>query len=129
MDRSGQGRHRGAESAQQEAPLSSEARSPPPRAEARSPAREAERVGLVNAVLPAAEFEAGSAAWIGRLLALSGPALRLAKQAVSDARNLPPREARAILNRTYRDELMTTADADEGLRSFLEKRKPVWSHR
>ena len=93
------------------------------------PAREAERVGLVNAVFPAAEFDERSSAWIGRLLALSGPALRLAKQAVSDARGRAPREAREILHRVYRDELMTTADAEEGLRSFLEKRKPVWTHR
>ncbi|HEX6852063.1 MAG TPA: enoyl-CoA hydratase-related protein [Candidatus Polarisedimenticolaceae bacterium] len=92
-------------------------------------APEAERAGLVNAVFPAAEFEQRSAAWVDRLLALSGPALRLAKQAVSDARNLAPREAREILHRVYRNELMTTADADEGLRSFLEKRKPVWTHR
>ena len=93
------------------------------------PANEAERLGLVNAVVPAVELEERAAAWIGRLLALSGPALRLAKQAVSDARGRTPREAREILHRVYRDELMTTADAGEGLRSFLEKRKPAWSHR
>ena len=93
------------------------------------PAREAERLGLVNAVFPAPELEEKAAAWIGRLLALSGPALRLAKQAVSDARGRAPREARELLHRVYRDELMTTADAGEGLRSFLEKRKPVWTHR
>lgn len=93
------------------------------------PATEAERVGLVNAVFPAAELDEASAAWIGRLLALSGPALRLAKQAVSDSRDRTPREARDLLHRVYRNELMTTADADEGLRSFLEKRRPVWTHR
>jgi cyclohexa-1,5-dienecarbonyl-CoA hydratase len=93
------------------------------------PAREAERVGLVNAVFPAEAFEERTAAWIDRLLALSGPALRLAKQAVSDARDRSPREARELLHRVYRNELMTTADADEGLRSFLEKRRPVWTHR
>jgi enoyl-CoA hydratase/carnithine racemase len=29
----------------------------------------------------------------------------------------------------YRTDLMSTADAVEGLRAFVEKRDPVWSHR
>ena len=29
----------------------------------------------------------------------------------------------------YLDELMKTADANEGLKAFLEKRKPVWKDR
>jgi enoyl-CoA hydratase/carnithine racemase len=30
--------------------------------------------------------------------------------------------------RLYVEELMDTADALEGLRSFLEKRRPAWTH-
>jgi cyclohexa-1,5-dienecarbonyl-CoA hydratase len=29
----------------------------------------------------------------------------------------------------YLQELMKTADANEGIKAFMEKRKPVWRHR
>jgi cyclohexa-1,5-dienecarbonyl-CoA hydratase len=29
----------------------------------------------------------------------------------------------------YLHELMKTADANEGIKAFMEKRKPVWRHR
>jgi cyclohexa-1,5-dienecarbonyl-CoA hydratase len=37
--------------------------------------------------------------------------------------------AMAEASRIYLEELMRTADAGEGLRSFMEKREPEWSHR
>lgn len=37
-------------------------------------------------------------------------------------------ELRAV-EKLYLEELMTTADANEGLRAFLDKRKPEWSNR
>jgi cyclohexa-1,5-dienecarbonyl-CoA hydratase len=92
------------------------------------PAVEAERLGLVNRVFPAAEFEAGAAAELERLLGHSGAALRLAKRAVQTARGRPPAEAHAALERLYLDELMRTHDATEGLRAFIEKRSPRWKH-
>ena len=33
------------------------------------------------------------------------------------------------IEKIYLDELMVTADAEEGLKSFLEKRKPEWKNR
>ena len=33
----------------------------------------------------------------------------------------------AAIERLYLDELMATHDANEGLASFLEKRRPVWT--
>ena len=44
------------------------------------------------------------------------------------ARGLSPAEAHLALEKLYMDELMQTRDANEGLRSFLEKRRPDWSH-
>jgi hypothetical protein len=32
----------------------------------------------------------------------------------------------AVCEALYRDELMTLADAREGIAAFLEKREPVW---
>lgn len=92
-------------------------------------AEEARRLGLVHAVFAAADLDAESARWIGRLLALSGEALRQAKRAVAAARGLPAREAHERVHAIYTNELMATRDAAEGLRAFAEKRPPVWTHR
>jgi cyclohexa-1,5-dienecarbonyl-CoA hydratase len=32
----------------------------------------------------------------------------------------------SIIEKVYLDELMKTHDAEEGLKAFLDKRKPVW---
>ena len=34
-----------------------------------------------------------------------------------------------MLEELYHHELMVTEDAEEGLRAFVEKRKPVWKDR
>ncbi len=91
-------------------------------------ASEAERYGIVNRVFPEGSFEADAEAWLGRLLELSGSALKLAKRAVRACRGLPLGEARTLANRIYVEELMRTRDAHEGLRAFLEKRAPSWAH-
>jgi len=93
------------------------------------PAAEALRIGLVNAVFPHDRFDDEAAAWVGKLLQLSGEALHLAKRAFAAARGRPLREAHETVDRIYRDELMRTEDAREGLQAFLEKRSPSWRHR
>lgn len=92
-------------------------------------AAEAERIGLVNRVVPDASLGTESTAWIGRLLDLSGAALRLAKRAVTSTRGLSVRDAHRELHELYLDELMKTEDAGEGLAAFVEKRTPTWKHR
>ena len=42
---------------------------------------------------------------------------------------LPGEERLASVEKFYLDELMRTADANEGLAAFIEKRKPVWKGR
>jgi len=91
-------------------------------------AAEAERLGLVNAVFAADRLQDEVARRTQQLLELSGCALRLAKRAVRATRGLGETEAHRKLERLYLDELMRTRDADEGLRSFLEKRRPDWTH-
>jgi cyclohexa-1,5-dienecarbonyl-CoA hydratase len=64
-----------------------------------------------------------------RLRVLSPAALALTKKAVYawDAIHFDKGLARA--ERIYLEELMKTADAQEGIRAFLEKRQPQWKSR
>lgn len=58
----------------------------------------------------------------------SAVALRIAKASTRTAQSVQvtPLEALQRINALYLDELMHTQDAHEGLRAFLEKRKPRW---
>jgi cyclohexa-1,5-dienecarbonyl-CoA hydratase len=86
----------------------------------------AERHGLVNAVFPAAEFDAKSDEWLARLYRHSASSLRIAKKAFRLAQSDDFEQRLAQVERLYLDELMNTEDATEGLTAFLEKRKPRW---
>ena len=92
-------------------------------------AAEARRLGLVHDVFPVEGFDAAAQAWIAKLLALSGAALRRAKRALRESSHLPVREAHALVHDIYMNDLMATEDAHEGLRSFVEKRPADWKHR
>lgn len=88
----------------------------------------AERLGLVNAIFPAEEFAARSDEWINRLFRHSATALRFAKKAfrIATADDFDSRLAE--VERLYLGELMKTADANEGIAAFMEKRKPAWKN-
>jgi cyclohexa-1,5-dienecarbonyl-CoA hydratase len=92
-------------------------------------AAEAARIGLVDRVVPADKLADAVEVELGRYRPLSAVVLRLTKRAVRDAAGLEFDEALAMLEEVYHHELMTTADAEEGLRAFVEKRKPVWKDR
>ena len=92
-------------------------------------AADARTFGLVHAVVPRESLAERSEEFIGKLLALSGVALRQAKRAIGASADLPLREAHERVHQIYLEELMATADAAEGLRAFVEKRPPVWTHR
>lgn len=89
-------------------------------------AREAERLGLVSRVVPAAGLDAALAETLATLRALSREALLVAKRAmrVSGAR-LTANEIDAVEEIYMRDRL-EAKDAIEGLKAFLEKRSPSW---
>jgi cyclohexa-1,5-dienecarbonyl-CoA hydratase len=86
----------------------------------------AERLGLVNAVFPLAEFNARAGEWLQRITRQSASSLRFAKRAFRLAQSADFEERLAAVERLYLDELMKTDDANEGLNAFLEKRKPNW---
>jgi acyl-CoA synthetase (NDP forming) len=88
-------------------------------------AADAERLGLVNRAVPAAELEALAREWAGR--PASGPtrALTLAKQLVNVS--LDGDRATAFAAEAAAQEInMTTRDADEGVTSFVERRAPSY---
>jgi cyclohexa-1,5-dienecarbonyl-CoA hydratase len=87
----------------------------------------AERLGLVNAVFPLAEFEAKTEEWLARLYRQSASSLRFAKRAFRLAQAADFEQRLAAVERLYLDELMQSSDANEGLNAFIEKRRPVWS--
>lgn len=87
----------------------------------------AERLGLINAVFPFAEFDTRAVEWLQRLYKQSASSLRFAKRAFRLAQSADFNERLADVEHLYLDELMQTSDANEGLNAFIEKRKPVWS--
>ncbi len=92
------------------------------------PAREALRIGLVSEVLPRGELDARAQA-IAERIAERGPlALQYAKEAVSRGIEMPLEQAlRFETDLTVI--LQTTEDRAEGVRAFLEKRKPKFKGR
>ncbi|NEE14966.1 enoyl-CoA hydratase/isomerase family protein [Streptomyces sp. SID7499] len=88
-------------------------------------AAEAERLGLVNRVVRDEELEKTARSWAERLA--SGPtrALALTKQLVNAS--LDTDRAAAFAAEAAAQEInMTTADAREGVRSFVERRSPEY---
>ena len=92
-------------------------------------AQEALGLGLLNRVFARADFVAETLAFILPYLQLSRAAVLQGKQAIRSAAGQPFEEALASLEQRYLNELMATADAQEGIKAFLEKRAPQWTHR
>jgi 2-(1,2-epoxy-1,2-dihydrophenyl)acetyl-CoA isomerase len=89
------------------------------------PADEAERIGLVNKVVPADQLEATAAEWAGRLATGPTPAITLAKSLLN--RSLDVDRTTAFAEEAAAQEIaMTSEDAAEGVRSFVERRAPAF---
>ncbi|MBI5508215.1 MAG: enoyl-CoA hydratase/isomerase family protein [Deltaproteobacteria bacterium] len=87
----------------------------------------AKAMGLVDVV--AENPEAALEEWARReLLSKSAAALRFANRASRLSWNHALATELETLEALYLDELMATADANEGLAAFIGKRKPVWKN-
>jgi enoyl-CoA hydratase/carnithine racemase len=91
-------------------------------------AEQALRLNLVNRVVEPEELLPTAYALAAQINQNAPLAVRAMKEATLRAFNLPFPE-RVHLAREVSDRLISTADHEEGLRAFNEKRKPVWTGR
>jgi cyclohexa-1,5-dienecarbonyl-CoA hydratase len=89
-------------------------------------ATEAHRCGLVTRVVPEQELPAATNALLEELRTLSPSVLHLTRKTLRRLQAPDFLQRLADAERVYLSELMKTHDAPEGIRAFLEKRKPVW---
>jgi len=89
-------------------------------------AQEALSLGLINKVVPGETLEEELEKYCGKFLPLSGLVMALTKKAFTAGLMDPSAQGLIEIEKIYLQELMKTKDAEEGLKAFLEKRKPVW---
>ena len=90
--------------------------------------REAAQIGLATAALSDDPYSAVEEC-VGHLLQLSPAALAVTKKALYAWDSIHFDKGLARAEKTYFDELMKTADAQEGIHAFMEKRAPKWTGR
>lgn len=90
-------------------------------------AQEAWRIGLVNTVVPKGTVLAEAEKLAEKLARCAPIALRTAKETIQDGLKLPDTASGIELEQRRWSELFTTSDQKEGMRAFLEKRKPVYT--
>src|ERR1700752_1199179 len=90
---------------------------------------EAGRLGLCNHVVPSAHLDGKLLEVLAKLRELSGTSLQFTRQAIDLGRGRTLDAALTEQENIYLHDLMKTAGANEGIKAFMEKRKPVWRHR
>jgi cyclohexa-1,5-dienecarbonyl-CoA hydratase len=92
-------------------------------------AMEAGRLGLVNHVVPGSHLEQKLLEVLSKLRELSGTSLEFTRKALDLGRSRTLDAALKSVEDVYLHELMKSKDAKEGIKAFMEKRKPVWRNR
>ncbi|HEY3190853.1 MAG TPA: enoyl-CoA hydratase-related protein [Solirubrobacteraceae bacterium] len=91
-------------------------------------AREAERLGLVNKVVPAEQFDAAVGEWATKLASKSPVLMRLGKDAMFRQQDMAFADALEFLHAQL-SLALSTEDVIEGVSAFFEKREPQWKGR
>jgi enoyl-CoA hydratase len=91
-------------------------------------ATEAERAGLVARVVPVDKLMDEALAAAATICGLGLPSVMMAKEAVNRAFEVPLAEGLRFERRLFHS-LFGTADQQEGMAAFLDKRKPAFQHR
>jgi cyclohexa-1,5-dienecarbonyl-CoA hydratase len=89
-------------------------------------AQEAREIGLVNKVVPSDKLAETTDELVKKLKEKSPIVLKLVRKAVYQGLDKEFKKALDGVEDVYLNELIKTEDAVEGLKAFLEKRKPKW---
>jgi len=89
-------------------------------------AREAERLGLVNEVVPPAELMPAARRWAEQILDCAPLSVRATKQAVMQGLDAPSLETAVSGRYEQLGAMLRSEDLREGSRAFAQKRRPVW---
>jgi len=92
-------------------------------------AQEAMGMGLINKVVAKGDLTKETDKFIRPYLSLSAEVIRITKKAIKAGLMDDLEPSLRIIEDIYLKELMRTADAQEGLKAFLEKRTPEWKNR
>jgi cyclohexa-1,5-dienecarbonyl-CoA hydratase len=92
-------------------------------------APEAEQIGLINKSVPVDKLDEEAAKFINKFTGLSSVVLAHTRQAALGRFNKEFLDYLAEVEDNYLNKLMKTEDANEGLKAFLEKRKPEWKNK
>jgi enoyl-CoA hydratase/carnithine racemase len=91
-------------------------------------AARAYEIGIANYVVPEAELDARVDELVAKLCEMSPVAIKRGKYAIASMEAMPFSEALAFAE-TLIAVTSRTADAEEGLAAFTERRKPKWTDR
>ena len=86
------------------------------------------RIGLVEEVVPRGAGRDAALKIAERVSTLSPRAVTFSKSLIHQARQGVPRGAALALERERFIDLFDGVDQQEGVKAFLEKRKPVWKN-
>ena len=89
-------------------------------------AAEALQIGMINKVVKDQDLEKETGSFLKPYLGLSAEVLRQTKKAIAAGLHDDLGTSLGPIEEIYLNKLMKTHDAQEGLKAFLEKRKPVW---
>jgi cyclohexa-1,5-dienecarbonyl-CoA hydratase len=92
-------------------------------------AEDAWRIGLISQVLPAGDLDRGLETLLAELLGKSGAVLRVTLKGLRELSLTGFSEALRRSEEIYLRDLLETEDVEEGVRAFLAKRTPRWTHR
>ena len=91
-------------------------------------AQEAVEMGLINKTVAKGDLSQETESFIKPYLSLSAEIIRISKKTIKAGLMDELEPSLKAIEDIYLNELMKTADAQEGLQAFLDKRKPEWKN-